>query len=129
MKKIFTRLRKIRPEFFYRLALGLSFILTGYYKLINPIKAGLSFSRQPAWLEIIINTAGREEFFLLLGVVEIFLGAMILLWFLQYKYIRNTAGIIFVYSCLVFWLSGSALEGLIITILALGVFIEYWRRY
>lgn len=129
MKKIFTKLRKIRPEFFYRLALGLSFILTGYYKLISPIKASLSFSRQPAWLEIIINTAGREEFFLLLGVVEIFLGAMILLWFLQYKYIRNTAGVIFVYSCLVFWLSGLALEELIITILALGVFIEYWRRY
>ncbi|HDQ16839.1 MAG TPA: hypothetical protein ENN31_01815 [Candidatus Vogelbacteria bacterium] len=127
MKKIFVKLKRIRPEFFYRLALGLSFIILGYNKLTQ--SAGLSFVRQPAWLEFIINTAGREEFFLLLGVIEIFLGALILLWFLQYKYVRNVAGFIFFYSCFIFWLSGSAFKEIIIPILALGVFVEYWRRY
>jgi hypothetical protein len=128
------KLRKlIKPEFFLRLGLGITFIYSGYDIYTNPSSWIGYVNALPEWLlELVTSFTTLETFLLFQGISEIILGAALLMWFLPKKLLKLVSLLIAIKLALILWLVGVDTItfrdiGLLGT--ALGIFAIAHRKY
>lgn len=100
-------LRKLSPEWYLRLGLGLMYVYSGIDIFRHPTAWYWALRPLPQFLQVIINNEiGINNYLKIQAVGELALAFLLLAWFLPRRFVRWAAGLAAVEMALILWFVG-----------------------